>query len=106
MAGAASLPFSAPAAMSAALATPTGQVVQRAGRSLAGLAPGQWGLPSGGVWTVLKVGLGVALFYAGYVHGRKVQKATPDRNVILPMMGWSLLGPVGPGYLVGRLTGG
>ncbi len=65
---------------------------------------GRWGLPAGPGWTVLKLAIAGGLLYAGYKRGVKVEKKNLNKRLILPFLGWSLLGPVGPGYLIGRLT--
>ena len=64
----------------------------------------RWGLPQGPAWTVLKLAIAGGLLYAGYKRGIKVEKKNLNKRLILPFLGWSLLGPVGPGYLIGRLT--
>lgn len=45
-----------------------------------------------------------ALAFAGFARGRHIQRTCPSCKLVLPTLGWSLLGPVGPGYLVGRLV--
>lgn len=57
----------------------------------------------------IEVGVGLALagllLYAGYRRGIHVEESCGDKcAMVLPTLGWSLLGPVGPGYLVGRLV--
>jgi hypothetical protein len=53
----------------------------------------------------LSLAISVGLLYAGFRHGQKVEARTPKAGKIWPFLGWSLLGPVGPGYLIGRLSG-
>jgi len=45
-----------------------------------------------------------ALAFAGFSRGRHIQRTCPKCKIVLPTLGWSLLGPTGAGYLVGRLT--
>lgn len=57
----------------------------------------------------IEIGVGVAvaalLLYAGYRRGLHIEESCGEKcGVVLPTLGWSLLGPVGPGYLVGRLV--
>lgn len=48
--------------------------------------------------------IAAALGYAGFKRGQAIEKKCPDCKLVLPFLGWSLLGTVGPGYLVGRLS--
>lgn len=61
-------------------------------------------------WTPMSVAISaslvVALAYAGYRRGKKIRCKNDEASIVLPVIGWSLLGPMGPGYLVGRLAGG
>jgi len=50
---------------------------------------------------VITVVIFAGLLYAGYKRGQKMRS---NKRLIWPFLGWSLLGPVGPGYLIGRLT--
>jgi len=50
-------------------------------------------------WVIL-----AGLLYAGYRRGQKIEKKPGEAPLIWPFLGWSLLGPVGPGYMIGRLT--
>jgi len=55
----------------------------------------------------LALAIGGLFLWAGYKRGQKVQQEHPEKGVgsaIVGSMAWSLLGPIGPGYLVGRLT--
>lgn len=52
----------------------------------------------------LAVAVSAGMAYAGYARGRHIARTCPSCKLVLPTLGWSLLGPVGPGYLVGRLT--
>ena len=54
--------------------------------------------------SLVSLGMSLALGYAGFVRGRHIQRTCPTCKIAMPTLGWSLLGPVGPGYLVGRLT--
>ena len=64
----------------------------------------RYGLPQGPGWTVLKLAIAGGMLWAGYKRGVKVERRNLNKRLILPFLGWSLLGPVGPGYLIGRLT--
>ena len=53
--------------------------------------------------------VGLGLLYAGYRRGTKVARVCKEKKaascpVVLPTIGWSFLGPVGPGYLIGRIA--
>lgn len=52
----------------------------------------------------IAVAVSGAMAYAGFARGRHIARTCPSCKLALPTLGWSLLGPVGPGYLVGRLT--
>ena len=55
----------------------------------------------------LALAIGGLFLWAGYKRGQKVQQEHPEKGVgsaVVGSIAWSLLGPIGPGYLVGRLT--
>lgn len=55
---------------------------------------------------LVSVGIGLGLLYAGWRRGQSINCKDSESGIVLPTVGWSLLGPVGPGYLIGRLVGG
>ncbi len=55
-------------------------------------------------YTPFTLAIAAALGYAGFKRGQKIERKCPDCAIVLPTIGWSLLGTVGPGYLVGRLS--
>jgi hypothetical protein len=58
------------------------------------------GVPTNPIFWIISLGL----LYAGYKRGQKIERKPGEAPMICPFIGWSLLGPVGPGYLIGRLT--
>ena len=55
-------------------------------------------------WKAFSLLVAGGLLWAGYRRGVKVEKNDLNDRIVLPFIGWSLLGPVGPGYLIGRLS--
>ena len=80
-----------------------GQGVPMAG--VLGVTPSteRWGLAQGPGWSLLRLGIAAGLLYAGYRRGVTVEEQHLNKRLILPFLGWSLLGPMGPDYLMGRV---